>query len=331
MLTTSTHDTKMSEDVRARIYALSEDPERWDATVRAWSRHNRRFKTGMDEGRSAPDANEEFLLYQALLGAWPLEGGATPDFIARIKAMLRKAISEAKTNSNWIYPHRGWMEAADRFVDALLDPANGFLALFQPEAERIARLGMVNSLAQVTLKLTSPGVPDLYQGNEVWDFSLVDPDNRRPVDFERRKQLAASLEKRSPAELLENWKDGGIKLHLTRMLLRFRREHPHLFQEGDYEAIRARGPWAERIVAFRRQLKPEEGKNPLTLWVVAPRLSGAVGTPPIGAAWRETALETELPEGVTDLLSGRPIAAGAHRPLAEILAVLPCAVLVAGA
>jgi len=331
MLTTSTHDTKMSEDVRARLYALSEEPERWERLVREWARHNRRFKTELEEGRLAPDANEEFLLYQALLGAWPLEGGADAEFVTRIKGMLRKAISEAKTNSNWIYPHKGWMEAADRFVDCLLDPGNGFVALFQPEAERIARLGMVNSLAQVTLKLTAPGVPDFYQGNEVWDFSLVDPDNRRPVDFARRRGLAAGLAERSPAELLEHWRDGGIKLHLTRTLLRFRREHPRLFQEGDYEAVWARGPLAERVVAFRRRLKQEAGGNPLTLWVVAARLAGTVGMPPIGAAWGETALEAELPEGATELLSGRRIAAGANPLLAEVLAVLPCAVLVAGA
>ena len=328
MLTTSTHDTKVSEDVRARLYALTERPERWEANLAAWAAHNRPFKTEVEgQGRLAPDANEEYLLYQYLLGAWPPGMEVpSPEFAERMWATMRKAVSEAKVNTNWIQPNQPWLEAVDRFLARLLDPASGFLALFLPEARALAEHGMVNSLSQVVLKATSPGMPDFYQGNEGWQFDLVDPDNRRPVDYAARQALLAGLDRRAPAELLANWADGGIKLHLTRALLRFRRDHPALFQEGDYRPVAARGPWAENVVAFTRTRGGE------TLLAVVPRFPSRVGLPPVGDAWGDTRLEVRLPEGAAaDLFTGAPLLERDSPRLADLLAVLPCAVVAIGA
>ncbi|MDE1169738.1 MAG: malto-oligosyltrehalose synthase [Verrucomicrobium sp.] len=320
MLTTSTHDTKVSEDVRARLYALSERPGRWREILGAWSAHNRPFKTVVD-GRLAPDANEEYLLYQVLLGAWaPGAEEADADFVSRMKGYMRKAVSEAKVNTNWVYPNEAWLAAVENFVERILAPAGRFLPLFLPEARLLAEHGMVNSLAQTTLKLAAPGMPDIYQGNEVWDFSLVDPDNRRPIDFAARQALLSGLAGRTPEDLLSGWQDGGIKLHLTRTLLQLRRRFPALFQQGEYRPVLAEGPLAEHVVAFTRAW---EGK---TLTVAVPRLPGNVGLPPVGEKWRETRLLWEETDGV-ELFTGRPVRGGR---LSEWLAAFPCAAVLGG-
>src|SRR5207237_4429648 len=168
----------------------------------------------------APDANEEYLLYQTLLGTWTIQANGeaepvpAPEYIERIQAYMAKALKEAKINTSWIQPNETWDVAMQDFVARILDssPKNKFVPSFLPVAEEIARRGAINSLAQVALKLTAPGVPDIYQGNEIWDFSLVDPDNRRPVDYERRREMLRSLQTVSPGELLETWPDGRIKL-----------------------------------------------------------------------------------------------------------------------
>src|SRR6266566_798176 len=190
LLATSTHDTKRSEDVRARIVAISEIPELWRRSLQRWRLANRPWKRTINDAE-APDANEEYLLYQTLLGTWPIqgsgepEGAATAEYIERIQAYMAKALHEAKINTSWIQPNEEWDAAMRNFIAKILDssPRNKFLPVFLPVAQEIARLGAINSLTQTLLKLTSPGVPDLYQGNEIWDYSLVDPDNRRPVDY----------------------------------------------------------------------------------------------------------------------------------------------------
>jgi (1->4)-alpha-D-glucan 1-alpha-D-glucosylmutase len=331
LLATSTHDTKRSEDVRARMVAISEVPQLWRSSLQRWRVINRRWKRDLDEA-SAPDANEEYLFYQTLLGTWPIdaegraESAATPEYIERIQAYMAKALKEAKINTSWIQPNEPWDSAMNEFVARVLDPSpkNKFPPAFLPVAEEIARLGAINSLSQVAVKLTAPGVPDIYQGNEIWDFSLVDPDNRRPVDYARRREMLQSLENAAPAELLQQWPDGRIKLFLTQRLLRFRREHPLLFQRGAYLPLPLRGELAESVVAFARQ---HEGK---WIAVLVPRLSSRVGFPPIGEMWKDTVVE--LPgslsrEGATELFTRRDLnVEGNAVRLADALAVLPFAV-----
>ena len=254
------------------------------------------------------------------------EPSATPEYIERIQAYMAKALKEAKINTSWIQPNEPWDSAMNEFVARVLDPSlkNKFLPSFLPIAEEIARLGAINSLSQVALKLIAPGVPDIYQGNEIWDFSLVDPDNRRPVDYERRREMLRSLEAASPVEFLQHWPDGRIKLLLTQRLLRFRRELPLLFQQGIYLPLTVTGAFAESCIAFARE---HEGK---WIAVLVPRLSSRVGFPPIGEAWKETAaqLPPSLPlENARELFTGRDLRLenGALK-LSEAMATLPFAV-----
>ncbi|MEY2528759.1 MAG: (1-_4)-alpha-D-glucan 1-alpha-D-glucosylmutase [Verrucomicrobiota bacterium] len=325
LLATSTHDTKRSEDVRARILAISELPQLWRSNLQRWRVINRRWKRNVDEN-SAPDPNEEYLFYQTLLGSWPLGATeASPEYIERIQVYMAKALKEAKMNTSWIQPNEQWDSAMNEFVAAVLRPSpkNKFVPSFLPVAEEIARLGAINSLSQVLLKLTAPGVPDIYQGNEIWDFSLVDPDNRRPVDYQLRREMLASLESASPEKLLREWPDGRIKLLLTSRLLRFRREQASLFQRGKYLPLTVTGEFAACCVAFARE---HEGK---WIAVLAPRLSSRVGFPPIGDKWKDTAVElpASFPrEGAKELFTGRNLnAEGNAIRLADALAVLPFA------
>src|SRR6202022_784295 len=217
LLATSTHDTKRSEDVRARMLAISEIPELWRRSLQRWWTANRRWKKTVNEAE-APDVNEEYLLYQTLLGTWPVAANGAPvenvgtEYTERIQAYMTKALNEAKLNTSWIHPTEEGLPPPREFVARILEssPKNKFLPAFCPVAEEIARLGAVNSLSQTLLKLASPGVPDIYQGCEVWNFSLVDPDNRRPVDYECCLQKLASLKEVKPEELWQNWPDGRI-------------------------------------------------------------------------------------------------------------------------
>ncbi len=350
MLASSTHDTKRAEDCRARVAALSELPGEWAEALRAWGEANRPHKTEVD-GEFAPGANEEYLIYQILLGTWPVESApgengaaavrsgfvALTDedhaaYVGRIQEYMTKAIKEAKVNSSWVQPNAEWDEATRKFVAALLargEAANPFLETFVPLAERVAQLGMFNSLAQTVLKLTVPGVPDIYQGCEVWDYSLVDPDNRRPVDYAHRRETLASLDGADVRELLAAWPDGRVKMFVVRTLLRYRQEHAELFQTGGYRALNVTGPHADEAVAFVREL---EGTP--SLLVVVPRLSSRVGQPPVGTAWGDAALALDEVDGGQwrDLLTGREVRVGADGalPLAEVLATFPCAVLTRG-
>ena len=293
-----------------------------------WARLNRRFKTRI-EGVPAPDRNDECLFYQTLLGAWPL-GLERPDaaFVDRMDDYLLKAIREAQTHSSWINPNEEYDGAASTFVRAALDPANqDFLDDFAKLRSRVAFAGAFNSLTQHALKLTAPGVPDMYQGTEIWDFSLVDPDNRRPVDFELRKRLLADLD---GDELTENWADGRIKLFLTQSLLAFRRKHPKLFSTGAYIPLAASGAHANHVIAFARQDGDQE------LIVVAPRfideLAAGSETPPLGEVWKGTHLA--LPKTVAgakfrDVFTGAELEPSDARelPLAALFAGFPIAVL----
>jgi (1->4)-alpha-D-glucan 1-alpha-D-glucosylmutase len=332
LLGTSTHDTKRSEDVRARIVAISEVPELWRRSLQRWRTVNRRWKRRVHDAE-APDTDEEYLVYQTLLGTWPIEqsGAAnktvSSDYVARIQAYMAKALNEAKLNTSWIQPNEAWLAAMHDFVARILDPSpkNKFLSIFLPIVEEIARIGAINSLSQTLLKLTSPGVPDIYQGNEIWNFTLVDPDNRRPVDYKRRREMLTALAKVNSEELLQNWPDGRIKMFLTQRLLRFRNEHVDLFRRGNYLPIKASGTFADCCIGFAREL---EGQ---WIVVVAPRLSSRIGFPPIGERWKDTVInlpENLSPENARDLFTGRDIPLQDRQlKLSDALSVLPFAVI----
>jgi (1->4)-alpha-D-glucan 1-alpha-D-glucosylmutase len=332
LLATSTHDTKRSEDVRARIVAISEIPELWRRSLQRWRMANRRWKR-LSNDLAAPDANEEYLLYQTLLGTWPIrvdgepESVATQDYVERIQAYMAKALHEAKINTSWIQPNEEWDAAMRDFVTKILEATlrNKFLPIFLPVAKDIACLGAINSLTQTLLKLTAPGVPDIYQGNEIWDCSLVDPDNRRPVDYNLRREMLDALPGAAPDELMQTWPDGRLKLFLTHRVLRLRREHADLFQHGDYLPLHASGTFAECCVSFVRSLADK------WIVVIAPRLSSRVGFPPIGGLWKDTAIE--LADAVSsaqahDLFTCRPLPVRNQRMrLADAFSVLPFAVV----
>jgi (1->4)-alpha-D-glucan 1-alpha-D-glucosylmutase len=346
LLTTSTHDTKRSEDVRARISVLSELPRAWEAALHAMARAARPFKTARD-GPSAPDANEEYLIYQTLLGTWPDSESRPPAaYVDRIAAYLRKATKEAKVNTAWVDADPAYDAAVERFVRGILGDsadADAFRAALLPLAKTVAFFGRWGSLAQLVLKLASPGVPDLYQGNELWDDSLVDPDNRRPVDFAARRRLLGELLARQGEgtklvrELVRTAADGRIKLFVTWAGLTLRRRFPEAFAEtSGYTPIFAEGPSRDHVVAFART-----GGGTVILAVaarlVAVRLAGRVD-PPIGAVWSDTRLLLPAELGIAryrDAITGALIAPvpvgsanGAALALDRVLADLPVALLV---
>ncbi|MBB4636563.1 malto-oligosyltrehalose synthase [Longimicrobium terrae] len=264
MSASSTHDTKRSEDVRARINVLSEIPELWGEHLERWRGFNAGFKRGA-EGRPIPDANDEYLLYQTIVGAWPfgtVDDQQRQDLVARVQAYMEKATREAKTHTSWINPNQAYDQGIRDFVADILRPGedNAFVADLVKLQPVVERLGMVNALAQTLIKLVSPGVPDVYQGQEIWDFSLVDPDNRRPVDFGLRRELLARLKAAQEegdgadmaADLMENWRDGRIKMHLTQRALLLRAALPGVFGGGDYVPLTPDGTRAEHVIAFAR-------------------------------------------------------------------------------
>jgi (1->4)-alpha-D-glucan 1-alpha-D-glucosylmutase len=329
LLATSTHDSKRSEDVRARMLAISEIPELWGRSLQKWRTANRRFKKQIDEAE-APDAGEEYLLYQTLLGTWPVDLDGAPvssvgqEFIKRIQRYMTKALKEAKLNTSWIQPNENWDDAMQEFVARILEagPRNKFLPAFLPVAAEIARLGAINSLAQTAIKLTAPGVPDIYQGTEIWDDSLVDPDNRRPIDYGLRREMLAQIEKMSPNELMQCWPDGRIKMRLTQGLLNLRGENPELFREGNYESLNFGGAFADCAIGFARR------HGDRAIIVIVPRLSSQVGFPPVGDRWQDThvLLSSQL-TGLRDVFCDRELRVkNSQLRLTEAMSQLPFAV-----
>jgi (1->4)-alpha-D-glucan 1-alpha-D-glucosylmutase len=276
LLTTSTHDTKRSEDVRMRLDVLSEMPRPWAAQVMRWRRIHRGKRKTVEDGHLVPDNNEEYLLYQTLVGTWPMarKSSLAPEdwalrreerltYIARIQDYMQKAVHEGKINLSWINPNPEYSEALRGFVARILSPGreskpNNFLRLMHEFVPRVAWFGVMNSLAETLLKLTSPGVPDIYQGQEVFDFSLVDPDNRRPVNFGTTEKQLADLERREASpelcrELLEHWTDGRLKLWTTHRALQTRSGASDVFRHGIYVPLVAEGERSEHVVAFARR------------------------------------------------------------------------------
>ncbi len=262
MNSTSTHDTKRGEDVRARISVLSEVPGEWEKRLRAWSRINGRFKTMVD-GRLVPEPNVEYGLYQNMLGAFPADEDKWEDFLERMKSYAVKAVREAKTSTSWILPNTEYESAVLAFLESILRPEgdNAFLREFLPFHKKIACFGVWNSLAQTLLKIASPGVPDFYQGTELWDLNLVDPDNRRPVDFAKRVDFLKDIIRRCDedilalmGELLASKEDGRVKLFLIRQALKARQHQPELFSGGAYFPVKVTGNHRRRVISFGRRL-----------------------------------------------------------------------------
>jgi (1->4)-alpha-D-glucan 1-alpha-D-glucosylmutase len=285
LLATTTHDTKRSQDVRARIDVLSEVPNLWREAVNRWARWNHRFHREVD-GQPAPSRNDEQLFYQTLVGMWPLErpvGEAFRQVVERMQAYMEKATHEAKVHTSWINPNAEYDEAVRQFVSAVLDdrPKNRFLQDFLELHEQIVDWGLYSAMSQTLLKLVSPGVPDIYQGQEIWDFSLVDPDNRRPVDFAMRRKMLKRLhrdvgrrERSLPAlarELAVRPRDPRIKLFLTWRMLQFRRRHPEIFQAGHYTPLEAQGERANHVCAFAWRWDDSAASEKPVAIVVAPR------------------------------------------------------------
>ncbi len=338
--TTSTHDTKRSEDVRMRINVLSEIPEEWEACLKRWSTWNQEKKRSVN-GMAVPDPNEEYFLYQTLLGAWPLFEDEMTEFKERLRAYVIKAAREAKVHTRWIAPNHEHERALLAFLEAILVDSgdNKFLKDFLKFPARLAQLGALNSLSQVLLKIASPGVPDFYQGTELWDFSLVDPDNRRPVDFQKRARLLNDLKvkaKKDPGsliqELLRNWQNGAIKLYITCKALNFRKANVDIFLRGEYIPLATTGPNGKHVVAFARRLK--------NAWVVAgvARLFTEIfSIEDISfntEVWQETflSLPHDAPEELVNIFTGEtmksiPYEQSRSLPLANLFQHLPVALL----
>jgi (1->4)-alpha-D-glucan 1-alpha-D-glucosylmutase len=300
MVATSTHDSKRSEDVRARINVLSEMPDVWSEHVARWREINKQHKH--PSTTEFPTPNDEYLFYQTLVGTWPLASSPTnppEDFSQRITEYMIKAMREAKEVTSWSNPNQDYEAAATEFAKAAIENKS-FLDDFIPFQLQISHLGMLNGLAQTLIKLTAPGVPDIYQGNELWGFNLVDPDNRRSVDYGNRQYLLEEIRRctgfsseqlRSYArELAQSMEDGRIKMYVTWRALSFRNEMPAVFRDGDYTALKAHGVHADHVLAFARS----SGNRRFV--VIAPRLCArlVVGDNrlPIGEkAWQDTAIQ----------------------------------------
>jgi (1->4)-alpha-D-glucan 1-alpha-D-glucosylmutase len=303
---TSTHDTKRGEDVRARLNVLSEIPDAWKAAVMRWRALNRRFRADVD-GVDAPDANDEYLLYQTLVGAWPLTPEEQRGFPERLRNYILKAIREAKRLTSWIAPNERYESATLRFVDDILDPRRPFLQAFLPFQARVAELGVYNSLAQLLIKITAPGVPDFYQGTELWDLTLVDPDNRRPVDYERRRRVLEGLRDVSPDSLLDARGNGHVKMFVMVRALAQRAALRDVYDGGRYVPLAVEGEQRSHVFAFARQ-----HGDTVAITCVPRLVAGLLGSrsgPPIGrAVWGETRIVLPWANGRTrqfrDVITG---------------------------
>ena len=328
MVTTATHDTKRGEDARVRLALLSEMPREWGRRVTRWFRLNRSRRSEID-GEIVPDRNVEYLFYQSLLGAWPPD--LAPDDIERMRglaerlaAYMIKAVREGKQQSSWSNPNTAYEAALQPFVQTVLDAArpNPFISEFRNFVESRARLGAINSLSQLVLKLTVPGVPDMYQGGELWDFSLVDPDNRRPIDWGARRALLDDIRGASPADLAANWRDGREKLFVTRQLLELRRMHPELFAEGDYQPLDVEGERSGHLCAFARTRGRE------SIAVAVPRLVHRLYQDGGSVNWGDT--EMSLPSGRSwqNVFTARTVEAEARVGASRLFVDFPVCVLI---
>ena len=311
---TSTHDTKRSEDVRARLNVLSELPEEWQEHLKKWSTLNAQHKRQIG-GQPVPDHNEEYFLYQTLLGVWPLDQNASSSLVERVQAHLIKATREAMVHTRWTRPNQPHEDALQNFVAAILSAGNReFLGDFHQFQKKIAYFGMVNGLSQTLLKIASPGVADFYQGSELWDLRLVDPDNRGAIDFAHRASLLGEINNNDAGKseealrvLIENWRDGRIKLHLIQKSLRFRRDHTDLFHKGEFLPLEVAGCHSENVIAFLRRTSAASVLVVMPRWLC--QIAGKDGAESQEIDWSDTriALPPECPDIWQSILSPRQV------------------------
>ncbi len=333
---TSTHDTKRGEDARARINVLSEMPDEWLQKLRTWIRINRGKKKRV-QGLAVPDRNDEYFLYQTIIGAFPFSDDDYIGFVQRIKAYIVKAVREAKVHTAWLKPDTEYENAYVAFIEKILAPseANEFLKELIPFCRKVSHYGMLNSLSQTLLKITSPGVPDFYQGAELWDLSLVDPDNRRPVDFEKRRAMLACIREQDDADigrlvqdLLSTREDGRVKLFLIYRALKAKEANRDIFRSGAYLPLEPAGRFRNHVIAFAWRHKRQ--------WavVIAPRfLSGLVqeGCFPLGRqVWQDT--DVTMPDGAPaawrNVITNEAASSGRALSIGEILLSFPVAMLI---
>jgi (1->4)-alpha-D-glucan 1-alpha-D-glucosylmutase len=332
MITTATHDTKRGEDSRLRLALLSEMPREWGRRVSRWLRLNRRHRCEIDR-EPVPDRNVEYLFYQTLIGVWP-PGLSRDDTDAirslgeRVEAYMIKAVREGKEVSGWTNPNTAYEAALRRFIKGVFDVSRGnpFLADFHAFIGMLARPGAIGSLAQLVLKLTVPGVPDIYQGGELWDFSLVDPDNRRPVDWQRRRALLHAAGTLAGAELGDAWEDGREKLFIVRRLLELRRHHPDLFAAGDYLPLEVTGASSSNhLCAFARR------HGDAMLVTAVPCLIYGLYRGGSTADWGAAELSLPAHQTWRDVLTGREWPRRERIPVSDLLADFPVSVLLGAA
>ena len=335
MNTTSTHDTKRGEDVRARLNVVSELTGEWESNVHRWMQMNQKLKTRLDSGLLEPSLSVEYFIYQTLLGTFPSNGKADKKYLDRIDKYLVKALREAKRKVSWRDPDEAYENAVCSFVRKMLDPGHDFLQAFLPFQQKIAWRGVVNSLTQLTLKCTCPGVPDIYQGTELWDLSLVDPDNRKEVDYDHRLRLLQEMQhdhQAGAAEMIRSLSrkpfDGKIKLWLTHTLLKLRRENPDLFENGAYLPLKVEGKYRRHVLAFARQWHSQR------LIIAVPLITGGLSQKQEGEYlseidWSNTriALPAQLQTGWKNLLTLESRESSGNIPVAEIFSEAPVGLL----
>ncbi len=336
MNATSTHDTKRGEDMRARINVLSEIPQEWEHQLKQWREINAAHKDTIN-GRDVPTYNDEYFFYQSLIGAFPFKDEEYPGFVERIQQYIIKAIREAKVHTGWIKPDTDYENAFTNFAERVLkEPENNqFLEAFRPFQRKIQHYGILNSLSQTLLKITAPGLPDFYQGTELWDLSMVDPDNRRPVDFEIRQEYLRDIKAKASQnlsdlinELLKTPEDGRVKQFLIYQSLQARRQHLDVFQRGTYVKLTVAGSLKSHVVAFARELGDKK------IIAIAPRFLTSLtkeGEYPFGEqVWQETRIVP--PAGSSsnwqDLITGQQVQGEDTLWVREILQQFPVALLI---
>ena len=333
----STHDTKRGEDTRARIQVLSEIPDEWEQAIKRWYQMNSSARKTIEDSE-VPDPNEEYLLYQTLVGIWPsapMDDVQRDDFIKRIRAYMDKALKEAKVHTSWMNVNEEHDRALSEFLATILKEGTEFVADVAKFQARIARAGMLNSLSQTVLKIAAPGVPDFYQGAELWALNLVDPDNRRPVDYARRRAMLTKIRdaaRRDPLatirHLLKDMSSGAIKMYIIHRAMQFRRDNPDLFVRGEYIPLNVTGPRADHVVAFARA---HNGKRIVAVCGrIFMQLPEAPPLPVDPNAWADAFIElTPGPSSsMTNLITGRSISIeGGRLAISEAFAEVPVAML----
>lgn len=322
---TATHDTKRGEDVRARLQALSYLPKRWKAVV-----YNLEHASESIDPQQLPSANDRYFIYQTILGTYPLGKEDLSNYRERLAAYLEKALREAKINSDWVEPNKDYEKKCVDFAFSMFDKAGDFWPLWMPLLEELDKQGMFNSLAQVLLKTVVPGVPDFYQGTEFWDFSFVDPDNRRAVDY---KILEESIRfvKSSNADIIDYWRDrhdGRVKLALMVKLLHYRAQYPVLFEKGLYKPLKVRGRYRKHVLAFCRRYREDWSVTLVPLGLA--ELCEDQGCEIEDIKWKDTRIDwpEDIPKEFQDVLNKRVGKVGiALYPAALFASRLPLTVL----